>query len=232
MGRPKAYLRIGDRELLERVLDAGRRACTDLVLAGDASPRCLEALARYGWEPAGGDDPRGDGTDEPDPAAPARLLRRGDAFLRIVPDRRPARGPLAGLDAGLAAARYRRCFLTGCDYPFLDPALVRRLLDELAAWTRPTPAEPAAVVVRTGDGVQPLCAAYTRSAAKVARRRLEEGRLRLLDFLEELRVRELAPADVAADPETSRRWLVDVDTPEALERARRLAGPAEGAEGG
>lgn len=223
MGRPKAYLQIGDRELLQRVLDAGREVCRDLLVVGDRSPRCPDALVRYGWEPVDGRD------DDPGGTPGTRLFRRGDASLRVLPDRRPGRGPLAGLETGLDAARHPRCFVTGCDLPFLPPSLIARLLEELAAWAPSPHAEPAAVVVRVGGRLQPLCAAYARRAGEVAGRRLEEGRPRLVDFLEELRLRVLEPEDVAPDPECARTWLMDVDTPEALERARRVASRAGGA---
>lgn len=237
MGEPKAFLRIGERELLQRVLETGRSCCSDLVLVGDGSPRCLEALARYGWSPA---------SDVPDPASPAppalQRYRREASTLRIVGDRRPGGGPLAGVEAGLAAARRPHCFVTGCDFPFVEPALVRRMLGELAAWrgeqraggegTGGDPSGPAAVVIRAGGRLQPLCAAYTRSVHRVAARRLDRGRPRLMELLDDLRVRVLETSDVAEDPEAAERWLLDVDDPAALERARRMAGTSEGGHGG
>src|ERR1700716_3400762 len=41
----------------------------------------------------------------------------------MVDDRYPGLGPLAGIHAGLRAARYRHVWVVGCDLPDADPAL-------------------------------------------------------------------------------------------------------------
>jgi molybdenum cofactor guanylyltransferase len=75
--------------------------------------------------------------------------------LRVISDRVPDCGPLGGLDAALAAARYDRLVLVACDMPFVHA----RLLQHLIALT----SEADAVVPRTERGYHPLCAAYTRA---------------------------------------------------------------------
>lgn len=221
MGREKAFLRVGGREMLDRVLEAGRPSCSEAVLAvGEPGPY-TDALRRYGWEPAAG-------PSEPDPGSPR--FRRGGVELRLVADRRPGLGPVAGLEAGLAAAGGPLCFAAACDLPFLRTTVVAALLRRLDALRDGTEGREAlAVVPRAGGRRHPLAAAYTVGCADAARRCLEAGELSMADFLGRLdRVREveaaeLAPGEVGGDgaggdPE---RALVNVNRPDELRDARR-----------
>ncbi len=94
---------------------------------------------------------------------------------RIVRDRDPARGPLAGIRDGLAAIDSEFAFVTSTDAPYLTRSFVSHML-ELG--------KPCAPV--TDGHVQVLCAVYPSTAWKQAERLLESGvgrPLRLLEFL-------------------------------------------------
>ncbi|GLT22582.1 MULTISPECIES: molybdenum cofactor guanylyltransferase MobA [Zoogloea] len=71
----------------------------------------------------------------------------------VIPDRLEGfAGPLAGLEAGLAACTTPYLATAPCDSPFLPPDLVPRLAEALCA-------ERASVAVaRTGDQLQPVFA--------------------------------------------------------------------------
>lgn len=122
--------------------------------------------------------------------------------LREVPDRTPRLGPLAGLDAALAAARHEAVLVVACDMPFLTAGLLRHLVDRL---------EADAVVPRSSRGRHPLCAAYSRRCSDVVARRLAEGHLAMLDLLEDLRVRDVSGTELEAfgNPD---RLLTNVNT--------------------
>jgi molybdopterin-guanine dinucleotide biosynthesis protein A len=130
--------------------------------------------------------------------------------LRVVPDRVPACGPLAGLDAALAAARHDVLLLVAGDMPFVSS----RLLAHLAALA--TGAD--AVVPRTERGYHPLCAAYTRACAPAVAARLAARQLRMVDMLTDVRVRVVTGSELEAlgDPH---RLLANVNTPAEYERA-------------
>ncbi len=137
----------------------------------------------------------------------------GDVGLRVVPDRRPGLGPLAGLEAALEETDGDVLLLLGGDMPLLDGALLERLLDAEAA---------AVAVCFAGDeGPEPLCARYARSLLPAVRARLDAGDLalhRLLDEVGALRLPLSSPADRLA--------LSNVNTPEELDRVRlRVARP-------
>ncbi len=151
-------------------------------------------------------------TDAPSPElAPARF----------VLDAAPDCGPLGGICSGLAAARHERALVVACDLPFLNLAVLRALL-------RRTTAE-ALVVPRRADGrLEMLHAIYDRACLPTLQRRLASRQLRLSDLADALlergfAVRFVDEAELAAeDPELLS--FFNVNTPEDLARARKLAG--------
>src|SRR5437870_5297900 len=92
--------------------------------------------------------------------------------VEIVRDPVPARGPLQGLAAGLAALRGRAdaAYLSSCDVPLLRPAFVRRLIDLLG--------DHAICVPDAGGYLHPLAAVYRMAVAAVAERLLAGNRPR------------------------------------------------------
>lgn len=136
---------------------------------------------------------------------------------RWVPDIHPGRGPLAGLHAGLAAARYDITLAVGCDMPFLNPLL-------LASLVRLAPGHEA-VVPRVGGSLQTLHAVYTHACLAHAEALLAEpGRLASLqDLIGLLRVRYVDEGEMRLlDPDL--RSTFSVNTKEDLAQAQRLLG--------
>ncbi len=125
---------------------------------------------------------------------------------RIVYDRAPHLGPLAGLREGLESIENALAFVTATDAPFLTTRFIQNLLSRN---------EPLAPEV---DGfVQTLCAVYPFEAGAVASRLLAEERQRPLELLREMNFKKL-PAHELIDPESIRGF----NTPEAyLDAARR-----------
>jgi molybdopterin-guanine dinucleotide biosynthesis protein A len=133
----------------------------------------------------------------------------------VVPDRLPDAGALGGVYTALVESAGPYVLVIACDLPFLTAPLLARLV-ELAA-------DPFdAVVPRTPDGLQPLCAVYARRLVEPVRRQIELGHLKIQDLFGAIRVRELGPDEIAAfDPDG--RLFFNVNTPGDLERAVRLA---------
>lgn len=112
--------------------------------------------------------------------------------VRVTVDRRADAGPLAGLEAGLAAASHELVVAVAADMPWLHARLLRQLVDRLAE----TDADVAAAA--TGHGAQPLLAAYRRDPALTAASRLlDAGERRMRALLGTLSVVEVE-ADVRA----------------------------------
>jgi molybdopterin-guanine dinucleotide biosynthesis protein A len=76
-------------------------------------------------------------------------------------------------------------------------------------------------VPRTGTQLETMHAAYGKACLPHIAERLVAGRLKIVDFLERVRVVEIAEAKVARfrDP---RLVFMNLDTPDELERAREL----------
>ena len=133
--------------------------------------------------------------------------------LRVVSDLRPGAGPLGGLYTAIVAASPARVLVVACDMPFLTAPFLRHLVAGATGVD--------AVVPRTADGYHPLCGVYAPSAAEPLRRRIESGRLKVIDALADLKVREIGPEEIARyDPDG--RLFFNVNTPDDYRRALRL----------
>jgi molybdenum cofactor guanylyltransferase len=149
------------------------------------------------------------------------LVVGGDIELsgvRHVADERPGRqGPLAGIEAGLAAASSPHVFVAAGDMPFLSQGLVAYLLERLDRGV------VTAVIPRHGGRNHPLCGAYARSLLPRVRAVLDGGALAVSEFLE-------GTGGVEYIGEELRRFgepdllLMNVNSPGDLQRARREVG--------
>ena len=119
-------------------------------------------------------------------------------------------GALGGIYTALVEAPTDRVLVMACDMPFLTAPFLTRLasLGDGAD----------AVIPRDARGRHPLCAAWSRRAAPHLRACLDAGRLRVLDALEGLDVREMDP-DALAAFDADGRLLMNVNTPADYARA-------------
>lgn len=130
--------------------------------------------------------------------------------VRVVRDTAPYEGPLAGLLAGLGAARETVVIVTAGDMPELQPAVVEALLAALAMSTLD------AAVLEDASQPRPLPMAIARDPARAAAERLiASGERRLRALLGEIATTVIAETDWRAlDPDG--RSVRDVDTPDDL----------------
>jgi len=146
---------------------------------------------------------------EPLIARTVRTLRRSFADIVVVAapgqelpplavtlarDEVAYQGPVGGIYYGLQAARSAVCFVTSCDAPFLNLALIAHLVSQMA---------DCDVVVPHWQGrLQPLHAVYRRSVAPLLRTQLERGELRPVSLYEKVRTREVGAEELCRfDPE-------------------------------
>src|SRR2546430_5324361 len=87
MGRPKAWIEVGNTVLLRYVVERLAPAFSEVVVSF-GEPEQMEQLVPY----------------------------------RVVFDRKRSAGPLAGLEAGLPAARHEGMFAGACGMPYVTPA--------------------------------------------------------------------------------------------------------------
>lgn len=167
MGRPKAWLEVGDTYLLRYVV-------------GRLAPAFSEVMVSFA-EPEQLEDP---------------------VPFRIVFDRKPSSGPLAGLEAGLEAARNEVIFAVACDMPYVT--------QEVAQLAVAAARGCDAAIPRIDGRPEPVCGAYRRSALPVIVGALNSGRLRTADITAELEVTWLE----GLDPQLFR----SLNTPQDLDR--------------
>jgi molybdenum cofactor guanylyltransferase len=136
---------------------------------------------------------------------------------RHVADERPGRqGPLAGIEAGLAAARYDYVFVAAGDMPFLPQELVGFLLRRLGR------GDVVAAIPSHGGRSHPLCGAYACALLPRVRAALDGGARAVHDFLGRTNGVEYVGEELRrfGDPDLV---LMSVNSPRDLERARREA---------
>ncbi|RLT38780.1 MAG: molybdenum cofactor guanylyltransferase [Chloroflexi bacterium] len=157
--------------------------------------------------------------------APGAVLPAVNAPCPLVHVEDPVEGegPLVGIARGLEAARAPLAVVVGVDLPFLQPALLRLLLERLSAgiesgvrWVLPIADERA----------QPLCSAMARDALTILRARIEAGDRAPMAVADVLHATRLAEEDWrAADPDGLS--FLDVDTPEDVAAALAWLGRGE-----
>lgn len=150
--------------------------------------------------------------------------REGFEFLDLplVADVLPGSGALGGLYTALLRARQPLVAVVACDMPFASRELLAYQRDLLVA------EEADVVLPATEQGLEPLHALYRRETCLPAvEAALKQGERRVISWFGQVRVRALTPAEIAAiDP--AGRAFMNVNTPEDLLQAERLARAAQG----
>ncbi|HKC19707.1 MAG TPA: molybdenum cofactor guanylyltransferase [Candidatus Dormibacteraeota bacterium] len=121
---------------------------------------------------------------------------------RVVFDRKRNAGPLAGLEAGLLAARHQVVFALACDMPYVE-----RSTAEIAV----AAAHNCDAAIPRHDGLfEPVCGAYRKSAIPAIANALDSGHYVAHDVVEQLDVTWLEDLDA--------KQFESLNTPSDLER--------------
>jgi len=144
-------------------------------------------------------------------AAPEQELPTLPAVL--VHDDVAYQGPVSGIYHGLTASAGEVCFVTSCDAPFLNLALVAHLLSRIS--------DCDVVVPYWQERLQPLHAAYRRSVAPLLREQLNRGELRPISLYPKVRTREIHEVEIRRiDPEGLS--FLNMNSPEDYDAALKL----------
>jgi FdhD protein len=122
-----------------------------------------------------------------------------------IPDIHIGMGSIAGIHAGLSWSPEERIFVVGCDMPFLEKELVRRL-----AALSP---EENGVVPCSPGGFEPLHAIYSKRILPLLEQALTSDRKRIIDLLE-LMEAKIIPAEEIATVSPGFRSFVNLNSPE------------------
>jgi molybdopterin-guanine dinucleotide biosynthesis protein A len=190
MGQDKAWLMLDGRPLVMRVIDRVLPLVDEVVVSTN-QPDLFDA-----WLP--------------NLTLPACT----------VADRYRGAGPLAGLHAGLLAARCDLVLALATDMPFVNPALIG-YLTELATGTDVDAIVPQIPSPVTGlIGLEPLHAVYRKSCLPAIEGCLTADQRRVVSFLDRVRLRVVSPEEVRLyDPLF--RSFANVNTPQDWSDAQR-----------
>jgi molybdopterin-guanine dinucleotide biosynthesis protein A len=150
-------------------------------------------------------------------AAAGQDLPELAATVRVVRDRRPDRGPLEGIRAGLESLQdeFEAALVTGCDVPLLVPAFVRRMVELLAGFDVAVP--------HVGGHDEPLAAVYRTSVLPQVEALLAADRLRPAFLFDQVRTRRVT-AEELTDVDPQLDSLANVNSPAEYAAALRRAG--------
>jgi len=96
---------------------------------------------------------------------------------RVLPDQFTEAGPLAGVEAALAAATNPLLLVLAVDLPGINAELLLRL--------KAAGAEKAGAIPRVGKNLEPLAAFYPKTARAIAEKRLRRHHCAVKDFADE-----------------------------------------------
>jgi molybdopterin-guanine dinucleotide biosynthesis protein A len=128
-------------------------------------------------------------------ASPDQQLPTLPAGVPVYFDREPLEGPLAAIGQGLEAlhGKCEAVFISGCDTPLIETAMIERLCSRLG--------NNQLAMVREGDRLHPLAAIYRVSLLETIQQLLSQGKRRPIDlvaqvdsvFLETTELQEIDP---------------------------------------
>ena len=139
--------------------------------------------------------------------------------VRMVRDIYGEGGVLGGLYSGLQSAKSPFALVVACDMPFLNLNLLRFMILHAPGYD--------VVVPRLSTGIEPLHAIYARTCLEPIRETLEEGRLRIVDFWDRVRVCYIEQDEIEVlDPQ--KLSFFNINAPEDLDEAREIMASAHG----
>jgi molybdopterin-guanine dinucleotide biosynthesis protein A len=139
---------------------------------------------------------------------------------RCLDDEWPGEGPLGGIitalhNAGVNKYGYRWCLILSCDMPFMTSDWLRFLAQRASA------SSAEAIVPRSTQGWEPLCACWRVSAAEIILPSFEAGTRKVTDALNALHVEVLDERDWKRF-DTNERLFWNMNTQADYEEAVRM----------
>ena len=135
--------------------------------------------------------------------------------VTLATDIYPHRSSLTGIHTGLFYAASPYAFFTACDMPFLKKEVVNTIIGGI---------EPGVDVIipETADGLEPLCAVYSKSCLRSAEQNLRKHDLKIQQFFKKVRVKKIQEAELRGkDPGLIS--FFNINTPADLDRAEKMA---------
>jgi len=138
-----------------------------------------------------------------------------DLDVTIVQDIIPGLGPLGGIYTGLLFAQGGSIFVTAVDMPFLQPGVIRRMMELFPGHD--------VVVPRLGDYLEPLHGMYSPRCLAPVKRMLDRDELQVVRFFPSVKMAYLDEEEIRRlDPEGLS--FFNINTPEDMAKAMEILG--------
>ena len=132
--------------------------------------------------------------------------------VEIVIDIVPKRGSLIGIYTGLFYSSHPCSFVTACDMPFLNRQVIEYMITISKTYD--------VVIPHLIDGYHPLHAIYSKRCIKSIEKLIREGNLKVIDFFDKVKVKEVTSDDLSSLDATANSFL-NINTPEDLARIKK-----------
>ncbi len=131
--------------------------------------------------------------------------------IRTVTDLYGDRSSLTGIHAGIYHAKNHFSFVTPCDAPFIQPQLIRLLIDSI---------EPNSdLIIPHYDGhYEPLCALYSKHCIAKIEELLNLGDYRIYNLFHKVNVKTISKEELKK-ADSKMLSFFNVNTPESLQEA-------------
>ncbi|MBI2413516.1 MAG: molybdenum cofactor guanylyltransferase [Deltaproteobacteria bacterium] len=128
--------------------------------------------------------------------------------VRVYSDIIKEAGSLGGVYTALFHAKHDHVFVTACDMPFLDMAVVRKVASAIDAFD--------AAVPFIGGRLHPMHAVYSKRCLKTIEAMIKEGNLRITELFGRIKTQRLT--EERFQGMDAERSVENVNTKEELER--------------
>jgi molybdopterin-guanine dinucleotide biosynthesis protein A len=129
----------------------------------------------------------------------------------IASDILPVRSSLTGIHTGLFYSTNDYTFVCAGDTPFLRKETIQILMNEIdPKWD--------VILPETADGVEPLCAVYSKRMLATVEHQIKNNRFKILQSFRKRHVKKI-PEAVFREKDPELRSFFNINTPEDLSRA-------------
>jgi molybdopterin-guanine dinucleotide biosynthesis protein A len=134
--------------------------------------------------------------------------------LHIVSDIFPFRSSLTGIHTGLFFTNNFHTFITACDIPFLKKELVETVINSIETGVD-------VIIPETLNGMEPLCAVYSKRCLKPIENNLIQKELKIKQFFKKVRVKKL-PENILREKDPDLISFFNINTPDDLAKAEEI----------
>ncbi len=135
-----------------------------------------------------------------------------DLGYPVITDTYPGCGPLAGIHAGLKAAKNYYSFISACDTPFIDEKIILKMVEESDGYD--------AVIMKHREYYEPLFSLYSKAFIPFAEKALKNGNYKVTAAISAAKWKPVVfnPEDIPLFD----KKIFNINTPGDFQKAKRL----------